>query len=65
MFKPVHELAPDYLRRLFVPCPAVCNLRDRECKLVLPNPLTNYLKTNLKAVLVLAGPFRETAYLKS
>lgn len=29
------------------------------------NPLTNYLKTNLKAVLVLAGPFRETAYLKS
>ena len=44
MYKTIHDLAPEYLQRLFSQGDAEYNLRKLEGKLTLPKPNTNYLK---------------------
>ena len=44
MYKTIHDLAPEYLQRLFSQRDAEYNLRNLEGKLTLPKPNTNYLK---------------------
>ena len=44
MYKTIHDLAPEYLQRLFSQRHAEYNLRNLEDKLTLPKPNTNYLK---------------------
>ena len=44
MYKTIHDLAPEYLQRLFSQRHAEYNLRNLEGKLTLPKPNTNYLK---------------------
>ena len=44
MYKTIHDLAPEYLQRLFSQRDAEYNLRNLEAKLTLPKPNTNHLK---------------------
>ena len=44
MYKTIHDLAPEYLQRLFSQRDTGYNLRNLEGKLTLPKPNTNYLK---------------------
>lgn len=44
MFKSLHQLAPDYLRSMFTPHRTDYELRNKENKVVLPKPRTEYLK---------------------
>ena len=44
MYKTIHDLAPEYLQRLFSQRDAEYNLRNLEGKVTLPKPNTNYLK---------------------
>jgi len=44
MYKTIHNLAPEYLQRLFSQRNAEYNLRNLEGKLTLPKSNTNYLK---------------------
>ena len=52
MYKTIHDLAPEYLQRLFSQRDAEYNLRNLVGKLTLPKPNTNYVNE----VSVLAGP---------
>lgn len=47
MFKAGHNLVPTYLHELFTPYESSYDLRDKDNKLTLPKPRTDYLKRSI------------------
>ena len=44
MFKTLNKLTPQYLKDLFIPFDTEYELRDKENRLALPKPRTDFLK---------------------